>query len=259
MNFFSTIRKWIIGCAVMVGTSRDMSEWIKRYREDERRVKEQVWSVTSFSGKVVLDVGIGESSAVLKNLGAKVIGVERDVAKIAEYGYLGIPVIVSDFLHFPFNMKIADLVVFYFTLHEIDPAQHMRVLTIARSVAYEVFVVEPSPEGCPAYRMYAELWKKAMHSIGEFEDYKDVGYWVSILQRSGFKVITVKSIEWTTEVPPCILKEVVDRDKMLWRKKGVSEEYVEKLDVFLKYALRNGMKWSDINVIYGRATNPNGG
>ena len=155
-------------------------------------------------------------------------------------------------------MKIADLIVFYFTLHEVDPARHVRALTVAWRVADEVLIVEASPEGCSAYRIYAELWKEAMHSIGRFEDYRDAGYWVSILQSSGFEVLTVKRVEWVVEVPPNILREVVDRGKMLWRREGVSEEHVRRLDVFLEYALRNGMKWSDINVIYGAVANPGG-
>ncbi|MCD6085095.1 MAG: hypothetical protein J7J20_06100 [Desulfurococcales archaeon] len=44
---------------------------------------------------------------------------------------------------------------------------------------------------------------------------------------------------------------------MLWRREGISEEYVRKLDAFFEYALRNGLKWSDINVVYGAVTNPN--
>jgi len=149
-----------------VGRYSGLSKWIRMYRENERRVKEEVWSVTNVLRKVVLDVGIGESTAVLKHLGAKVVGVECDIDKVSEYGYLGVPVIVCDFLNFPFDVKIADLVVFHFTLHGIDPAQHMRALTVARRVADEVLVIEASPEGCSAYRMYAELWREAMHSIG---------------------------------------------------------------------------------------------
>ena len=36
-----------------------------------------------------------------------------------------------------------------------------------------------------------------------------MGYWVSILQSSGFEVLTVKSVEWVVEVPPNILREVL--------------------------------------------------
>ncbi len=79
----------------------NLSEWVRRYRDDERRIKEEVWSVTNVLGKVVLDVGVGESTAVLKHLGAKVVGVECDANKVSEYSYLGVPIIVCDFLNFP--------------------------------------------------------------------------------------------------------------------------------------------------------------
>jgi len=48
----------------------------------------------------------------LTELGAKVVGVDTNLQKITNYKKLGIPIFVCDFLNFPFQKQVADLVVF---------------------------------------------------------------------------------------------------------------------------------------------------
>jgi hypothetical protein len=91
--------------------------------------------------------------------------------------------------------------VFCFTLHEIDPRMHRSVISNARRISPRIIVVEPSPDGCPAYRRFARLWHEAMHSIGRFEDYQPISYWKNLIQSCGFRVTTSKKIKQKSLLP----------------------------------------------------------
>ncbi len=222
----------------------------KTYFKDAERVQEEIWMNINVRGKVVLDIGIGESTQKLTELGAKVVGVDTNLQKITNYKKLGIPIFVCDFLNFPFQKQVADLVVFYFTLHEINPKFHIKALTIARKIAPMVIVVEPVPWGCIAYEEFAQLWKDAMHSVGKFEDYMPPEYWKEVIQKAGFKITLEKTVKWRTYVPPTVLRNIVETTIEEWRKMGVKEYYIKKLEKFTKENPR--VKWSDIIVLVGK-------
>ncbi len=221
------------------------------YSEERRRIDREVWSFVEpiVKGKTVIDVGVGDSTKKLVKLGAITIGVDRDLQKLKEAS--GFP-ILCDFLHPPFRGK-ADVVVFYFTLHEIGPLLHTKAISIARELAPRIVIVEPSPEGNEVYNEYAELWRVAMYSIGRFEDYKPIEYWRSLLEGSDFR-ISSKTIRWRVNVPLDELKEIINATIEEWRRLRVKQEYIEGLKDLLKRAKEIGFGWSDVNVLVGTQT-----
>jgi len=123
----------------------------------------------------------------------------------------------------------------------------------------KIMVVEPSPEGCPAYQRYAELWRSSMHSIGKFEDYQPISYWKRLIQSCGFKIVVLKKIKQNMDVPPAVLEQIVQSTIEEWKKLSVESKYINKMKEFLEYAKKNGMKWSDLVLIIGESIKRSGG
>ena len=215
--------------------------------------EEEIWSSTGIKGLTVIDFGTGESTKKLIDLEAKVIAVDRDAEKFKKYGNMDVRLIKCEITNLPFNNKIADLAVFYFTLHEIDPLLHKKVISNAYKVSSKIMVVEPYPKGCSAYKRYAELWGRAMHSIGRFEDYQPISYWKELIESCGFEIAVLKRIRQNRDIPLDVLEETVHNTMKEWRKLSVASKYVNEMSEFLEYANRNGMRWSDIIVIIGES------
>lgn len=201
----------------------------------------------------VIDFGVGESTKKLANLGAKVIAVDRDIEKLKKYHNLGIPSIKCDITDLPFQDRVADLAVFYFTLHEINPLKHKEVILTVSKVSSKIVVVEPSPEGCPAYRRYAELWRRAMHSIGRFEDYQPTSYWKELIESCGFEITVSKRVKQASDIPCEVLEEMELRIIQEWRKISVESKYIKEMADFLEATKKNGMTWSDLIAIIGES------
>ncbi len=222
-----------------------------RYRFDAERVQEEIWKDIEVRDKVVIDVGIGESTKKLIELGARVICVEKNLQKVEEHSSIKVPIMLCDFLNFPFRNRVADLVIFHFTIHEINPGLHMKTLRLAGEVAPQLLIVEPAPRGSPVYEEFSRLWRDAMHSIGGFEDYMPMEYWENVMKQAGFEVIRRKSVKWRVELSRDLLREIIEKTAREWLGMGVSSRFIEELR---KFPTRHSkMKWSDINVILGKA------
>jgi ubiquinone/menaquinone biosynthesis C-methylase UbiE len=159
------------------------------YVKEQERAEKEIWSSINVKELTVVDFGVGESTKKLIDLGAKVIAVDRDLEKLKKYDNLDISLIKCDITNFPFDNRIAELAVFYFTLHKIDPLIHKEVISTTYKISPRIMVVEPSPKGCLAYQRYAELWHNAMHSIDRFEDYQPISYWKKLIESCGFEII----------------------------------------------------------------------
>ncbi len=223
---------------------------LDEYLREEGRVEREIWSVIDVRGKTVIDVGAGESTKKLRELGATVIAVDNDPEKVKGIVEMGVPLILCDFLQFPFRTRLADIVVFYFTLHEINPVSHYEAVSIACELAPRIMIVEPSPKGCEIYEEYSSLWREAMHSVGRFEDYRPIEYWKSLLEEAELKV-TSKTITWSSTIPPNKLEEIIKITVKEWKRMEVKQEYITRIKELLERAKEIGMRWSDINVLVG--------
>ena len=221
------------------------------YIKEQEMVEKEIWSSIEVKGLMVIDFGVGESTKKLVELGARVIAVDKDKEKLKRYSSLDLSLIQCDIVKLPFHTKIADLAVFYFTLHEIDPNLHKNAILSARKVSSKVMVVEPSPNGCPTYNLYASIWRRAMHSINEFEDYKHASYWKRLIEDCGFKVIALKMVRQKVEIPFIMLKQLVHDTIKQWKNIGIKVKYIREMENFLNYVKKRGMRWSDLSVIIG--------
>jgi len=226
------------------------------YVKEQERVEKEIWSSINVKDLTVADFGVGESTKKLIDLGAKVIAVDRDSQKLKKYDNLSISLIKCDITNFPFDNRTANLVVFYFTLHEINPLIHKEVISTTYKISPKIMVVEPSPKGCPAYQRYAELWRRTMHSIGRFEDYQPISYWKKLIESCGFEIVVLKKVKQKTDIPPNVLEEIVQHTIKEWKKLSVKSEYVHKMNEFLEYAKKNGMSWSGLIVMIGESSRP---
>lgn len=228
------------------------------YVKEQEMVGKEVWSSINVKDLTVIDFGVGESTRKLMDLGAKVIVVDRDIEKLKKYDSLDIALIRCDVTTFPFDSRrIADLAVFYFTLHEVNPLKHKEVISTAYKLSSNIMVIEPSPKGCPAYQRYAELWLRAMHSIGKFEDYQPISYWKKLIENCGFETVVSKKIKQNTDIPSNVLEKMVQSTIEEWRKLSVESKHVNEINEFLGYAKKNGMRWSDLIVIIGESKSHN--
>ncbi len=158
-----------------------------------------------------------------------------------------------DFLNLPFRCRFADLAVFHFTLHEVDPTRHRGALTIAREIAPRVLIVEPSPEGCLAFRRFYELWREAMESVGRFEEYRPLEYWVDLVEAAGLEVEFAERVVQDSLIPMEELEEMSRETVDLWRRIGVPERLIRDMFEFPDYGeAAGGMRWSDLLVVLGR-------
>ena len=180
--------------------------------------------------------------------------VDKDLNKIMKHKrYLNANLICCDISYLPFKDRVADFAIFYFTLHEINPLIHKKVLHEARRVSSKIMLVEPSPNGCIIYQQYAKIWRDAMHSIGKFEDYQTYHYWLRLIKNCGYKVIAIKRIKQNSEIPPQDLKKIFKKTIVTWKKLQVKDDYINKLHDLLKQAVKKGMKWSDLIMILGES------
>ena len=220
------------------------------FRKDDL---EKIWSFIKFENLIVIDFGVGESTKKLVNLGANVVAVDKEVGKLNEYRGKTVLPIRCDIVYLPIRERAVDLSVFYFTLHEIDPVKHEKVISTVSKISLKIMVVEPSPEGCKAYNRFIKLWREAMHSVSRFEDYKPASYWKSLIEKCGFKIRILKTIEqkWQISIPE--LEYIIQDTIKKWRELFVSQKYIGEVEAFLKQVKRTGMKWSDLILIIGES------
>ena len=221
------------------------------YEADCERVAREIWSTVNVKNLLVIDFGVGDSTKKLVELGAKVVGVDISFEKLIEISHLGIPLMKCSITEFPFRRRIADLTVFYFTLHEINPSLHEEAIRTAHLIAPKIMIVEPAPQGCPLYRQYARIWREAMHSINKYEDYKPLSYWRRLVEENSYKIVVSREIEWRISIPQRVLEKIVWDTAREWGKQGVDSKYINKLKELLKQAEKQPMKWSNIIVIVG--------
>ena len=110
-------------------------------------------------------------------------------------------------------------------------------------------IVEGDPKGCPTYVKFSKLWSEAMHSIGKYEDMKPPEYWLRSVRRVGMEIRAVKIVKWRTDVPYTVFKDIVKETIKEWRRLGVNEKYIARLNDLLEEVKREGFRWSDILAI----------
>ena len=227
------------------------------FKEEQERLMDQIWSFINIEGCTVLDIGIGEDAITTKRLiklGGKVIVIDKDEKMLKKHQNLKVPLLCYDVNHLVFKRRFADLTVFYFTLHEINPAIHENILSRIAQISSKIMIVEPSPGRHPIYQRYEKIWRSAMHAIGLFEDYHPRSYWTDLIEKSGFKTSVSKQLVQHQEVPQKILENIFQSFIKDWKEIGVPRRYLDQMYDVLDIARATGMLWSDLIVVIGEIT-----
>lgn len=205
----------------------------------------------------VLDVGIGEdahSTKKLIELGTSVTAIDIDSEKLNSHKDLDIELVCADACQLPFDPSAFDLSVAYFTLHEIDPELHPKVISELTRVSKRVMIAEPGPGEDRLYQAYSDIWRRAMHSIGKFEDYRPISYWKTTLEECGANVTVCERLLHRTR-----LIGVEAADKFIGglithvKNYGLSEKYVTEFRNLAEDIKEVGMRFSDIAVVIGES------
>lgn len=220
------------------------------YKSERERVWKEILSDLEVDGSKVIDVGIGESTEKLAEAGAQVIGIDSEIEKLKECE-VDVPLVKCNIVNFPFEKRIADLTLFNFTLHEINPHQHSEAIRMASLISPRLAVIEPSPEGGPLYQRYKKLQQEIMESIGKYEEYRPLSYWKDLVRKEGFEITTAKTIKPQTVIPPSILEDIKQDTIETLKEKGVKKEYTQDMKEILEDAKEQGMRWSPRLVVIG--------
>ncbi len=224
------------------------------YEKDAERVIREALAYP-LDVHVVVDVGVGFSTLYLaENSLGYVVGVDVDPSSFEGLDNSAVlDFVVANAPLLPLRDKAVGIVVFYFTLHEVNPRLHVAVLSEARRTACSVLVVEPSPHGSRLYEEYAVLWREAMHSIGGFEDYMPAEYWAEVVEKAGFKVEKLGFVEWKAYMPPELFRRHIEAVAREWEDMGVSTTVIERLRRLSGETKRALFKWSDLIIVFGEA------
>jgi uncharacterized UPF0146 family protein len=229
---------------------------MNKFEDEQKRIEEKIWSLITVKNAVVIDVGIGEnarSTQALIERGASVIAVDTNVEALLNHATLDAVFVCCDMVNPPFKPGTADVAVFNFTLHEINPLYHSTILSGAARVASQVMIVEPNPGTTPGYQEFENVWRESMHAVGKFEDYKPLSYWETLLKTSEFRILLSERIEHKEDVPPQKRKNMVQFTIEWLKEEHVPEEYMRKARNLLKYIAHVEMKLSDITVVIGES------
>ena len=225
------------------------------YEQERKRVREEIWSLISLENATVIDFGVGENATSTQKLiekGAHVIVVDRDFEALQKHRNVNALFVQCNFEDMPFRPGSADVAVFCYTLHEVNPSLHESIITQAASIAATVIIVEPLPGTSGPRQDLEDLWREAMHAVGKFEDYKPRAYWETLIETGGFTKIVSEVFERNETIPPDVVKDIVHMSLEWWEKDGVPEEFCHKIKDFLKYTDEEGLRELDIAVIIGK-------
>lgn len=225
------------------------------FLEEQKRIEEKIWSFAQIKcGVKVLDVGIGEnahSTKKLIGLGALVTAIDTDSKTLNKHRNLKIDLVQGGASQLPFISSEFDLSVAYFTLHEIDPNLHRRVVSELIRVSRSVMIVEPELGEDRLYGVYHDIWSRAMHSIGRFEDYRPITFWKMLLEECGADVAVCQKIAHEEKLMGIEADKFMKGVIGMVRNYGVPEGYVSEFRDLAEDMKHLGMRFSDISVVIG--------
>lgn len=225
------------------------------FLEEQKRIEEKIWSLAQIKcGVKVLDVGIGEnahSTKELIGLGALVTAMDTDSKTLNKHKNLKIYLVKGGASQLPFISSEFDFSVAYFTLHEIDPNLHQKVVSELIRVSQSVMMVEPELGEDRLYGVYRDIWSRAMHSIGRFEDYQPLTYWKKSLEECGANVVVCQKIAHEDKLMGIEADKFMKGVIGMVRNYGVPEGYVSEFRDLAEDVKRLGMSFSDISVVIG--------
>ena len=225
------------------------------FEEERKRLREKVWSFLDIKqGAKCLDVGIGHTAYSLNKLlelGLDVTSVDINLDVLNTHKTNKAHFVQCNANQLPFEENTFSLSLAYFTFHEIDSALHRTVVCELCRISKKLMIVEPALGKDNLFRRYQETWTAAMHSINQYEDYQAMDYWTDLLQKSDARIVTSETLSYTAPLCGQEGKEYMRVAIEDMRDEGVSEEYISRMRTLTEDVTKNGMLFSDINIIVG--------
>ncbi|MDI6916204.1 MAG: class I SAM-dependent methyltransferase [Thermoplasmatales archaeon] len=226
---------------------------ISEYEKEQKMIEQKIWALPKIEKGLALDIGVGDkglSTRKLIELGAKVVAVDFDLNNLIKQKNLD-KLVQCNAPHLPFKNSVFDLSVAFFTLHEINPRLHLNVVSEMARVSKKVMIVEPMPGQEPVNKRYDDVWSKAMHSIGKFEDHQEIMYWKKLMEKCSLGIVVCEKFREKNRIPPQKVDESIEGIVTLMNSYGVSKKYIEEIKGLGKDMRNKGMRRSSIGVVIG--------
>jgi len=224
------------------------------FKKERERIRERIWSFIQIKDDVVLDVGVGDeahSTKKLIDLGAKVIAIDIDWKNLSKHKGIDAKLVQCDASQLPFRNSVFDLAVAYFTMHEINPELHLNVVSELARTSKKIMLIEANPGQDLVYMKCHDLWNKAMHALGKFEDLRELEYWKALVERYGFKLTIQEKIVHKEKMSPGEVDNFIRSSINAMNDYGISRKYIKEMRALAKDLKQKGMRLSDITVLIG--------
>ena len=226
------------------------------YNEEQKRIEEKIWSFIHVKkGDKVLDVGVGGRAAStrrLLSLGAVVTALDINSRLLKKHRSLNANMVCGDISWLPFASSTFNFSLAYGTLHEVNPDLHQKVISELARVSQNVIIVEPDPVGDQLYSKFSDIWRRAMHSIGKFEDYQQLTYWRRLLEKSKARVLVCEKIAHERKLMGVEAERFIEETVENAKSYGVPERYLREFRDLTEDVKHLGMLLSDLNIIIGK-------
>jgi ubiquinone/menaquinone biosynthesis C-methylase UbiE len=206
------------------------------------------------AGQKALDIGVGIKALSAKQMieqKLKVVGIDIDPDCQVHGDELGFPVHICDACSLPFEDDSYDFSLAFFSLHEIDPKKHLDVLSEMKRVSKKVVIIEPLPNTDEVGKIYDNIWQEAMGSVGKFEIYQPMDYWVSLMSRLGHAKISQFQLKLTKKVTKANAENFCEQSIEHFKRLGVNNRYTLKIKDLAEKIKTYGMEHSDVILIVG--------
>lgn len=227
------------------------------FEAERRRLRERVWSFVDIDrGTRVLDVGVGREAHSLKKLieqGFLVTSIDVDITALRKHDTPDASFVQCNAAHLPLRKRTFGLSMVNFTFHEIDPLLHQKVFAELFRVSERIMIIEPAHGTDHVYQRYQQIWTESMHSIGQFEDYQTVEYWIRLLKKYDAKIAVSEQLTSSIRLVGPEAKKYMATVLEDMRGEGVSEKYIKQMLTIGRDVENKGMVFSDINVIVAHA------
>lgn len=224
------------------------------YEKEQKIIDQKIWSLPKIEKGLALDIGVGDkgfSTRKLIELGAKVVAVDSDLNNLIKQKNPDGIIVQCNASCLPFKNSVFDLSVAFFTLHEINPRLHLNVVSEMVRVSRKIMIVEPMPAQEHVNKRYDGIWRKAMHSIGRFEDYQEIMYWKKLMEKCGLRITICETFMGKNRMTSQEIDELIKRTVILMNSYDVSKKYIEEIKDLGKDMRNKGMRRSSMGVVIG--------
>lgn len=220
---------------------------------DHKEILSLAWKELDVKpGQKALDIGIGTralSASAMLDQKLKVVGIDKDSECLSHGDKLGIPIHICDANSLPFEDGHFDISMAFFTLHEVDPNKHLSVISEVERVSKKLVLAEPLPNTEENGKIYDEIWQEAMASVGKFEVYQSMEYWINLVSRYSPKKIKVFRLRLTKKANETDAVSICDQSIQHFKKYGVDRKYMDRIEKLAEKIKINGMDPLDMIMI----------